>query len=147
MSKIQWHSWGAPQTYSHAGGIVHLTTPNWRSISRLTLRHRWRAIDPQHLQYFCARSIRLAGEAAGLEVLHLTTENLAIGSLISGVKAGLAGREPDSSAGRVHDQQWRARTEDRALISGLTNTANVVLRSTGLGDTLKVTLRKRPTVS
>ncbi|WP_430300455.1 class I SAM-dependent methyltransferase [Rhabdothermincola salaria] len=130
-----------------AGGIVHLTTPNWRSVSRLTLRHRWRAIDPQHLQYFSAPSIRLAGERAGLEVLHLSTENLAIGSLVSGVRARLTGRDPDPSAGRVHDQQWRARTDERALISGLTKTANVLLRSTGLGDTLKVTLRKRPTVS
>jgi 2-polyprenyl-3-methyl-5-hydroxy-6-metoxy-1,4-benzoquinol methylase len=56
------------------GGMLMITTPNYRALSRLALGQDWAVLSPlEHLYYFCARSIRAALAAAGftsMQVLH-----------------------------------------------------------------------------
>jgi SAM-dependent methyltransferase len=48
------------------GGMLMITTPNYRALSRFALGADWAVLSPlEHLYYFCARSIRAALAAAG----------------------------------------------------------------------------------
>jgi 2-polyprenyl-3-methyl-5-hydroxy-6-metoxy-1,4-benzoquinol methylase len=48
------------------GGMLMITTPNYRALSRFALGAEWAVLSPlEHLYYFCARSIRRALAAAG----------------------------------------------------------------------------------
>lgn len=71
------------------GGVVVVETPNWRSLYRRILRHRWAALQPRiHLLYFDETALRRALVEAGFEPLRASTE---IVSLLSpeAVRRGL----------------------------------------------------------
>lgn len=61
------------------GGAVSIETPNWDSVYRRILGHRWAAVMPRlHLMYFDRRSLRALLERAGFEVVSERTEIVAL---------------------------------------------------------------------
>lgn len=90
------------------GGIVVVETPNWRSLYRRLLRHRWAALQPRiHLLYFDESTLRRALLEAGFEPLEATTE---IVSLLS-PEAARRGLGPRLALGMARDLivRWRLR--------------------------------------
>lgn len=90
------------------GGVVVVETPNWRSLYRRLLRHRWAALQPRiHLLYFDESTLRRTLLEAGFEPLLTTTE---IVSLLSpeAVRRGLG---PRLALGMARDLvvRWRLR--------------------------------------
>jgi SAM-dependent methyltransferase len=56
------------------GGVLHIATPNFASISRHLYGSKWKSIDRRgHLLYFDPGSIRLALERSGYEILRVRT--------------------------------------------------------------------------
>lgn len=56
------------------GGVLHLATPNFASIARWMEGSKWKSIDRRgHLIYFDPRSVRLALEQSGYEIIRVRT--------------------------------------------------------------------------
>jgi SAM-dependent methyltransferase len=90
------------------GGIVVVETPNWRSLYRRLLRHRWAALQPRiHLLYFDESTLRRALVEACFEPLSASTE---IVSLLS-PEAARRGLGPRLALGMARDLivRWRLR--------------------------------------
>lgn len=96
------------------GGVVVVETPNWCSLYRRILRHRWAALQPRiHLLYFEARTLRRVLVEAGFEPLEATTE---IVSLLS-PEAARRGLGPRLALGIARDLvvRWRLRRPPSGL--------------------------------
>jgi len=113
------------------GGHLLLTTPNFGGLSRRLLGMRWRVIDPEHLGYFTAATLRRALERAGFTRVSVRPRTLDVTTW----RSALRGKEPPRfdphSAAAARDRVDRSR-----VLSAAKNSVNALLRATRLGDTL-----------
>jgi 2-polyprenyl-3-methyl-5-hydroxy-6-metoxy-1,4-benzoquinol methylase len=123
------------------GGALYLTTPHVDSLSRRILGARWRPIEvPEHLFYFETRSMRRLLRSAGLTPMRIWTDGFNPFEVMGSLR-------PRSTAGST----TQARTEalrDAAVrsrpLSFAKGAVNAVLRTFGLGDTLKAIAEAPP---
>ncbi len=153
------------------GGVVYLTTPNFDSISRHLLREELTWIHPEHVLYFDPRSIaRVVRDSCSLEVLRIETKNLAVADVIStlmrtrlapltsslsALKRAVARSRASAPAGtssapagtsgvaaRKADEALRTFVRQSPIGATALASANLVLRTLGVGDSLVAVLRK-----
>ena len=135
------------------GGLVYVTTPNFRSASRYILGSEWEVISDQHLSYFTATTFRRLVEGhTSLAVESLETRNLspfAISKVRSFLTPGarLKSRapsptRPESAADAGPD--LRVRIERSRVLRAAKRAANLLLDVTSLGENLFAVLRRRP---
>lgn len=121
------------------GGLLYLTTPNFRSLSRRILRSKWNVIEyPAHLGYFSPRSLIHLMERLGCSPISVRTTG------ISPTRFGksLTGREHLKITAADADEKVRRALESRRSARWLKAAANAMLSATGSGDAIKAHFRK-----
>jgi SAM-dependent methyltransferase len=115
------------------GGLLLLTTPNFSGLSRRLLGMRWRVIDPEHLGYFTAATLRQALQRAGFTRISVRPRTLDVTTWKSALLGGRRSRfDPHTSAAA------RERVDRSRLLSEMKDLINTLLRVTRLGDSLLV---------
>jgi SAM-dependent methyltransferase len=116
------------------GGRLYLTTPHGRGISARLGSTRWRVVcPPEHLQLFSRRGLATLVTDSGLSVVDLRTESLDIG----GLRALRRTATPHAGAAQVSiAANARLHASRRGRVAK--RVANVALRATRLGDSLKL---------
>jgi len=131
------------------GGLIYLTTPNFKSLDRRVLGKSWNVFHREHLTYFtpetCINAIR---SNTGLEVLHVESRNVS-SELIATF------RELMPSFSSRHRQRISfnvsglpALPDTRTIIakspwlSLLKKWINIFLNATDLGSTIVILLRR-----
>jgi 2-polyprenyl-3-methyl-5-hydroxy-6-metoxy-1,4-benzoquinol methylase len=131
------------------GGLLYLTTPNFRCLDRLILGLNWPVIHAEHLTYFTPNSLRSAIAAkTNLTVLHDQTRNISIQS-IEYIKS-LFARYLRLSDSRPIDYPYvtkpvdfRATIESSFILRSVKKVLNGVLNITSTGNTI-ILLLMRP---
>ncbi len=112
------------------GGLLLLTTPNFRGFSARCLGLRWRVVTPEHLCYFSPQTLIAGLRKAGYQQIRVRSRSLDISTW----RASLHGASPQ------FDPYASARLRDTVESSGtlrpLKEAVNAVLGATGLGDSL-----------
>jgi SAM-dependent methyltransferase len=133
------------------GGLLYMTTPHGRGVSGLALGGEWSVLrPPEHLQLFSIASMRRSLEDVGFSKTEIYTQGLLPHELLQKVRAQFrssrgAGKatktDPETSAFRERagksvglNESLSGRRTGRMLKSA----ANVILRLTSLGDSLRV---------
>lgn len=120
------------------GGLVYVTTPNWRALGRILLKDEWRVIQPGHLSYFTPHTLSSCATRAGLRVETLSTTSLSLAAIRT-----LVGRKqvPWNRQQRSEERRFREAIE-RSLVSRAgKRLVNGLLNATQTGETIKATLR------
>ena len=119
------------RTLLRTNGLVYVTTPNFNSISRLLLKHRWNVIEyPEHLCYYTARTIEKLFVGHEFEKLEITTTGISINRI-------LQSRTHKISSAVETDEILRENMENRPLWKFLKKSANSFLDLSKTGDALK----------
>jgi 2-polyprenyl-3-methyl-5-hydroxy-6-metoxy-1,4-benzoquinol methylase len=113
------------------GGLLLLTTPNFGGLSRRLLGMRWRVVDPEHLGYFTAATLRRALEQAGFARVSVRSRTLDVTTWRSALWGTEPSRFDPHSAAATRDHVDRSR-----VLSAAKKSVNALLRATRLGDTL-----------
>ncbi len=112
-------------------GALLITTPNFAGLSRRLFGTRWRAVDPEHLGYFEACTLRNALREAGFASVTVRTRTLDVTTWGSSVRrAGCPRFDPRAAAAA------RERIEASGLLRLAKHAVNASLGLTGLGDAL-----------
>lgn len=112
------------------GGLFHLTTPNFGSLSRRLLRGRWNVIDyPEHLLYFTPSTVVAWLRRFNFVPVNIETTGFSIARLRAGIGLGCAAQLTDEQVRTQIERSLALRTGKRLANRGLT--------ATQLGDTLK----------
>lgn len=119
------------------GGVLLLTTPNFGGLSRRCLGLDWRAVDPEHLGYFTAATLKRAVMGAGFRSVRVRSRTLDISTWPRHRGAREAVRfDPEASA------TLRDAVEGRRVLRAARESVNVLLWLTGLGDSLWLWARR-----
>lgn len=148
------------ETLLKHGGLLYLTTPNLDSLTRRLAGEHWPVFHPEHLSYFCPRTLKtlLSSHSPSLRTESFETRNFSIAPVASRAKSVLgqfsaqpgkpSGRAPvERSAGETRssptvDQSVRSAVNSLKLLSRAKEAVNSALTFCGAGDTLIVTLKK-----
>jgi SAM-dependent methyltransferase len=116
---------------SRPAGLLLLTTPNFGGLSRQLLGMRWRVVDPEHLGYFTAGTLRRALERAGFARVSVRSRTLDVTTWKAALRGNQRPRFDPHSAAAARDRLDRSR-----LLTFAKDGVNTILRLTQLGDTL-----------
>jgi SAM-dependent methyltransferase len=124
------------------GGALYITTPHARGLSARVLGLDWSVIaPPEHLQLFSSRGLRLALEAAGLNVRSLHTHAVNPGELLAHFRSR---RRSDAPVGRVESGYRLNESLSSSRTGALAkHTVNAMLDVTRLGDSIKLVAEPR----
>ncbi|MEK6303082.1 MAG: class I SAM-dependent methyltransferase [Acidobacteriota bacterium] len=116
------------------GGLLYLTTPNFNSLSRRLLGSKWRVIGKEHICYFTPASLAGAIREAGFRKVAVKTRNIDPNEIKKAfsrnpVEVGIGFQTATTEA-------LRHQLETRPALKLAKSAANVVLRTTGTGDTI-----------
>jgi 2-polyprenyl-3-methyl-5-hydroxy-6-metoxy-1,4-benzoquinol methylase len=116
------------------GGLLYLTTPNYNSLSRRLIGHRWRVIGKEHICYFTPRVLSRALGEAGFAKAEVTTRNIDPNEL----KKVFARRPAPSGTGFQAEatERLRGRLETNRALGLAKKAINLLLSATSTGDTL-----------
>lgn len=133
------------------GGVFYLTTPHGRGLSGRLLGASWSVLrPPEHLQLFSRRSIARMARSAGFQNVNVFTQGLLPHELLAklrprGAASGVEVRDvnavapteglPDrTTSGYALNEKLTTRSMGRVL----KRAANLILRTTTLGDSLRL---------
>jgi SAM-dependent methyltransferase len=122
---------------TRTGGLLLLTTPNFRGLSGRCLGMRWRVIDPEHLGYFTASTLSSALRRAGYRDIHVASRSLDVLNWRRGTGHAKSRPFDPQAAARL-----REAVEARMLLRLGKIVVNGALRITGLGDSLLAWARR-----
>jgi len=114
---------------TRSGGLLLLTTPNFRGLSGRLLGVRWRVVTPEHLGYFTARTLERSLRRAGYRRLQIASRSLDV-TTWRRCRQEPAQFNPQAAA------QLRDSVEGSRALRWSKTLINLALRATGLGDTL-----------
>jgi len=115
------------RTILRKDGLFYVTTPNFNSISRSVLGHKWTILNyPEHLSYYTRKTMNRFMKT--MRFTKLRTETTGIG--IQRFRTAVTGEEKSQEA-------LREKTETRALYRLAKKTINGLLRFTASGDAMK----------
>lgn len=121
------------------GGIVYVTTPNFRSLSRLLLREKWNVIAyPEHLSYYTQATLNRLFTEAGFSLLSIRTTGLSITRLKTSLS--LSGQSFVSATS--DDERIRETLESNSLLKMFKSMTNQLLSWFRIGDSIKATFIK-----
>ncbi|HOS48127.1 MAG TPA: class I SAM-dependent methyltransferase [Bacteroidia bacterium] len=112
------------------GGLLYITTPNFNSISSKHLKSRWSIVEyPEHLAYYTPNTLHKILTEAGFKKSQLFTSGLGISSI----------RTKDEIRGSIaeNNEVFRKKAETNPIYSLTKRTANLLLKVSGSGDTIK----------
>jgi SAM-dependent methyltransferase len=112
------------------GGLLLLTTPNLQGLSGRSLGMRWRVVTPEHLGYFCPRTLRRALEHVGYRHVRVGSRSLDVSTWRASTRSATPRFDPNASAA------LRDAVEGSPVLRWSKEAVNAVLRATGLGDSL-----------
>jgi 2-polyprenyl-3-methyl-5-hydroxy-6-metoxy-1,4-benzoquinol methylase len=113
------------------GGALLITTPNFAGLSRRLFGMRWRVVDPEHLGYFEANTLRRALRDAGFASVSVGTRTLDVTTWHATLfRAARPRFDPQAAA------TMRLRVEASRLLRLAKHAVNASLGMTGLGDAL-----------
>jgi 2-polyprenyl-3-methyl-5-hydroxy-6-metoxy-1,4-benzoquinol methylase len=129
------------------GGVLLMTTPNFRSIDRLAAGDEWGVIHPEHYSYFTPTTARaLVQSTALLTVLRLQTQNVSPSLLVQRLRRGPGARDrggAEVAASPVATDQALRGTIERSLPLRLAKGAvNRLLDAAGIGSAMTVWCRR-----
>jgi 2-polyprenyl-3-methyl-5-hydroxy-6-metoxy-1,4-benzoquinol methylase len=118
------------------GGLLYLTTPNFNSLSRRLLGSKWRVIGKEHICYFTPASLAGAIREAGFRKVAVKTRNIDPDE----IKKAFSRNPVEAGTGfqTASTEALRKQFEMRPALKLAKSAANVVLRTTGTGDTIVV---------
>ena len=123
------------------GGILYLTTPNYNSLSRFLLNHRWRVIGEEHRCLMNPQALKGCLKTLGFFPIQITTKNIDVPEILSKWLPGKQGIRPtakDSSS-----QRLRRSIERNWGLQILKGGINSLLRWSSSGDTIEAFAVKR----
>jgi SAM-dependent methyltransferase len=113
------------------GGVLFLTTPNYGSLTRRLLGHRWSVLSHEHVALASSEGLRLALRDTGYEPLRLRSKNLFVGEY----RKLFASSDVRDATSLSHENvRLRDRIEESVTLSALKSVVNVALGVTGLGE-------------
>jgi SAM-dependent methyltransferase len=113
------------------GGLLLVTTPNFRGLTGRLLGIRWRVVDPEHLGYFTSRTLAAALAAAGYSRARIASRSLDVFAWRWPVAGGAAASFDPARTADVRDRANR-----HPLLRRAKEATHAGLRLVGLGDTL-----------
>lgn len=128
------------------GGLLYMTTPHGRGLSGRALEAEWSVLrPPEHLQLFSRESMRRCLSAAGFRRSEIYTQGLLPHELVAKARALLPSsrKAPRPRSADFPDRarksvDFNGKLSSRRAGRLLKWAANVALRSTALGDSLRV---------
>jgi 2-polyprenyl-3-methyl-5-hydroxy-6-metoxy-1,4-benzoquinol methylase len=132
------------------GGIVYLTTPNFKALGRRLLGPGWPAIGREHVNYFTPATVTdLIATTSALEVVRLSTKNLSPNHLRMFVKK-LRRRSTSTELSEFHgsptaapDFHVREVIEGSPALQVAKRAINRVVAATSTGETIEAILQVR----
>lgn len=118
------------------GGLLLLTTPNFRGISGRLLSMRWRVVTPEHVGYFSPSTLTQALTRAGYRRVRVRSRSLDISTWGASLRSTTPQFDPHASA------CLRDAVESSGVLRRAKEAVNAALRVTGLGDSLLAWARK-----
>jgi 2-polyprenyl-3-methyl-5-hydroxy-6-metoxy-1,4-benzoquinol methylase len=111
------------------GGIVHVTTPNFNSISHKYLGNKWTVFNyPEHLSYYTPKTIKFLFNSNGFHTKSVKTEGFSPDRFF--VSQG-------KEIGNISTEELRRKSENKLIWKGIKYTANNIFKLLGIGDTIK----------
>ncbi len=127
--------------YLKKGGVLYLTTPNFRALDRYILRDEWRVISKEHLNYFTKSSLeKMISCNEHLCIKKIKTKNISIQALMK-----IIGNMDFS----VREKQKKITTNTRKKIKlsrsmrYAKNLANITLNMLDKGSTIIAVIERR----
>ena len=131
------------------GGLIYLTTPNFKSLEQRVLGKNWSVFHREHLTYFTPRTlIKTISSNTNLEVLHVETRNLSAEFIatLGHLMPSFSSRESKYIDNELCEppllSDTRTRIAKSPLLSFLKQLCNLFLNATGLGSTIVILLRR-----
>jgi hypothetical protein len=133
------------------GGLLYLTTPNFRSLGRWLLGTNWAAVGPGHVCYFTPRTLRrVVKDETTFTVRTVRTKNLSAAAVRRLTRRQL---ETEGAPETLHkfeetmpefagEQALRHRIESSPLLRAGKASLNIVLRATGAGEQMEALFSK-----
>ena len=125
------------------GGILLVTTPNFRGFSGRLRGPSWRVVADEHLTYFDEASLRRALRAAGFARIRMSTGGLDVPRVVDWVRSLGAASRGGRKSGESTGAAVTPRESAPALADAVIEATNVILRTTHLGDGIRA-LAERP---
>lgn len=116
------------------GGAHYVTTPNFRSISRLLLKEKWNVIEyPEHLTYYTAKTLNDLMIKHGFKKQFLVTTGV---SLLR-FNQSRGKDEINRTLNNNVDENLRESIEKNILLQWVKNFLNFLLNAFKIGDAMK----------
>lgn len=116
------------------GGAFYVTTPNFRSISRLLLKEKWNVIEyPEHLTYYTAKTLHKLLNKHGFKKEYLITTGV---SLLR-FNQSRGKDEINRTLNNNVDENLRESIEKNILLQWIKNFINFLLNAFKIGDAMK----------
>lgn len=117
------------------GGLLYLTTPNFRSLDRIMQGAAWPMINREHLTYFTPATLRsLVRRNSDLEIIYVRTSNVSLSLLLKLMRS--------PGEGRAAQEDLRQSFEASRGLALAKRVANGILRVTGLGSAMIMLCRR-----
>lgn len=117
------------------GGLLYMTTPNFNSLLRYFLKHKYNVISyPDHLCYFSARTLRYLLSENGFKVSKVISSGLSISRAATSIHLKEESAVSESSL----DQKLRTIAEKNHFVKIAKRSVNFILNTLKTGDALKV---------
>ena len=133
----------SPKEYLHTinrilrkGGALLLTTPNFGSLMRILLHHKWTCINEGHLLYFTPRTIKKLIKESDFSIINLKTKNISLPELMKIFK-------PSVKNIYRRNQGLRSAIEEISVLSNIKADINKILNAVRLGETIECMCRKQ----
>lgn len=120
------------------GGVLYLTTPNYKALSKTILGKKWNMVEyPEHLSYYTKQSLSELFIENGFKVLSLRTTGISV----TRFKESMKGQNHDDISEHP-DEKLRSRVERWLILRISKTSANRTLSLLNKGDTLKMLAQK-----
>ncbi|HRH63971.1 MAG TPA: class I SAM-dependent methyltransferase [Bacteroidia bacterium] len=116
------------------GGAVYVTTPNFNSVSRYTLKSKWNVIEyPEHLSYYTQKTLSYLFRSENFSIDSFQTTGISL----SRFQKSIGHTASSNTNGVSKDEELRAKTETKLLYKLAKKLLNATLTLFRAGDTLK----------
>jgi glycosyltransferase involved in cell wall biosynthesis/2-polyprenyl-3-methyl-5-hydroxy-6-metoxy-1,4-benzoquinol methylase len=127
-------------TLLRPGGIIYITTPNFNSVLRYLLKHRYDVITyPEHLSYYTPSTIKYLMQSRGFKVKKIEST----GFSFSRLRNGLTGKIEDPFTSESMDEKFRIFLESNFIFRLIKSSFDRLFTLSGTGLSIKGWFEKR----
>jgi 2-polyprenyl-3-methyl-5-hydroxy-6-metoxy-1,4-benzoquinol methylase len=131
------------------GGVLYLTTPNFKALGRRLLGPDWPAIGPEHVNYFTPATLADLIDKTPLDTVRVRTKNLSPAHVRAFVDKVRHKQQEEAqhtdfagSPTSAPDYQLRERIESSRTLRLTKDAVNKVVAATQTGETVEAILRR-----